>query len=129
MILLTSMVCLSTVFGYSGDKHGGRTPTVLTGKPVRWYDIGIAHRTWPMGSRVKITNIRTNISVFGVVLDRGPYGKKDPKGVWFNSRQPKENRSKFGVFQGCADLTPTLAFLIGHNQGREKIRVTLIRKK
>ncbi len=123
MIILILQVCMSTVFGYPGDGHGGRTNTILHKRPVRADDVGIAHRTLPMGSKVRVMNLRTGLSAVGVVLDRGPYGKKDAKGVWFNSRQPKSNRARKGRYLGCADLTPTMGKLIRHNMGRDRIRI------
>lgn len=120
--VLKTMVCLATQFGHPGDGHGGRTPTILTKKPVTPSDIGIAHRTWPIGSVVLVANIRTNKSVLAVVIDRGPYGKLDAQGRWFNARK---ERSREGAYRGCADLTPRLAKLIGHNR-KERVRLTLL---
>lgn len=124
------MVCSSTQFGHAGDGYGGRTPTVLTGKPVTAADIGIAHRTWPMGARVRVTNLRTGLTYVGVILDRGPYGKLTPDGKWFNGAPMfrERNKGRIGKFRGCADLTPTLAKLIKHN-GRDRVRITLLSRK
>lgn len=121
--MIRVIVCWSTIFGYPGDGHGGRTPTVLYKRPVSATDLGIAHRAWPMGARIRITNLRTKLSAEGVVLDRGPYGKVDKDGRWFNSRR---HRSRIGRYRGCADLTPALAKLIGHD-GKDRVRVTLLR--
>lgn len=121
-LLLKTMVCLATQFGHPGDGHGGRTPTVLTGNPVTANDIGIAHRTWPVGSVVLVTNLRTKKSMLAVVIDRGPYGKLDADGNWFNARK---ERDREGVYRGCADLTPMLAKLIGHNQ-KERVKLQLL---
>lgn len=33
---------------------------------------GIAHRTWPQGSRVEVCNLKNNICSIAVVMDRGP---------------------------------------------------------
>jgi len=115
------MICLSTIFGMPGDKHGGRSPTVLYKRPVSATDMGIAHRTWPMGSRIRITNLRTKKSATGVVLDRGPYGKTDATG-WFNARK---QRKRAGKYRGCADLTPALARAIGHD-GFDRVRIEKI---
>lgn len=133
--ILKTMVCLSTQFGHPGDGHGGRSPTVLTGKPVTDKDIGIAHRTWPVGSVVLVTNLRTKQSMLAVVIDRGPWGKIDSKGKWFNPRErikvkgkkrgPFKDLHRKGVYRGCADLTPRLAKLIGHNR-KERVRLTLL---
>lgn len=123
--MIKAIICMSTIFGYPGDGHGGRTPTVLYGRPVSPSDMGIAHRTWPMGARIRITNLRTKLSSFGVILDRGPYGKLDKDGRWFNSRR---YRSRAGKYRGCADLTPALAKAIGHD-GRDRVRLKLLRRR
>ncbi|MCP4448260.1 MAG: hypothetical protein GY811_23415 [Myxococcales bacterium] len=117
--MIDILICWSTIFGQPGDGYGGRTPTVLYGRSVSPADMGIAHRTWPMGSRIRITNLRTKKSATGVVLDRGPYGKLDASGDWFNSRR---ERSRVGKFRGCADLTPALAEAIGHD-GKDKVKI------
>ena len=121
--MIKVMICISTIFGYPGDGHGGRTPTVLYGRPVSPKDIGIAHRTWPMGAKIRITNLRTKLSANGVVLDRGPYGKLNKDGKWFNSRR---HRDRLGRYRGCADLTPALARLIKHD-GKERVRIELFK--
>ncbi len=122
-------VCSSTIFGYAGDGHGGRSPTILTKKPVTDADVGIAHRTWKMGTVVKVKNLRTGKVATGVVLDRGPYGKLTADGEWFNGspgarkkRAKKGEPEPVGEYRGCADLTPSLAKLIRHN-GRDRIRI------
>lgn len=86
--------------------------------------MGIAHRTWPIGGKVLITNLRTGKQARGLVIDRGPYGKLDSRGRWFNSRR---ERKRQGKFRGCADLTPALAKAIQHN-GLEMVQITLIRE-
>ena len=64
-------------FGHPGDGYGGRTPTIYYQRPVSKNDIGIAHRRFPIGSLVKVTNVRTGKSAKARVIDRGPYGKLD----------------------------------------------------
>jgi len=120
--------CDSTIFGFKGDEYGGRSPTVLTGKPVTDADVGIAHRTWRMGTRVKIKNLRTGLVATGIVLDRGPYGMVDENG-WFNSMLEKDRAKarilKVGrrkAYRGCADITPSFAKKLGHI-GRDKIKL------
>ena len=130
------MICLSTIFGYPGDRHGGRTPTVLYRRPVSSTDMGIAHRTWPMGAKIRITNLRTKKSAVGVVLDRGTWGMRDAKG-WFNSRKPRNRARGKALFKkigekaycGCVDVTYGLARLIGHNGARERVRIELLKGK
>ena len=72
-----------------------------------------------MGTRVKVQNVRTGATGYGVVLDRGPYGKKGKDGVWFNGARDK---TREGKYLGCADLTPALAKVIGA-KGRTRIRL------
>lgn len=120
-----SEVCSATVFGYLGDGYGGRTPTLLYKRPVHPGDRGIAHRTWPMGTFIKITNLKNERSAFGLVIDRGPYGKLDANGDWFNSRR---HRDRVGKYRGCADVTPDLAEAIGH-RGRTLVKITRWRMK
>lgn len=129
-----TITCSATSFGQRGDKHGGRTPTLLYKRPVGPKDFGIAHRTWPLGARIKITNLRNGKSARGVVLDRGTYGMRDEEG-WFNSKRKKHKRrakrllAKVGedAYCGCADITYPLAKRIGH-RGRNKVKITLLRR-
>lgn len=130
LILMLTMTCFSTQFGHLGDGYGGRTPTKHTKKPVTAADVGIAHRSWPMGARVRVTNLRTGLSHVGVVLDRGPYGKLTADGAWFNGSPGarRKGETRVGRWRGCADLTPTLAKLIRHN-GRDRVRITLLGRR
>jgi hypothetical protein len=116
-------VCMSTQFGHPGDGYGGRTPTLLHDRPVEPGDMGIAHRRWPIGSPIRIKNLETDQVSYGVVLDRGPYGKTDADGNWFNARRERE---RDGTYRGCADLTPDLARAIGH-KGKTKVKITLLK--
>lgn len=118
-------LCLSTQFGHPGDGYGGRTPTVYHKRPVEKNDVGIAHRTWPIGAMVRITNIRTGKSAKVRVIDRGPYGKIGPNGRWFNSRRKGKAVKREGKYRGCADLTPKLVRMLGHNK-RELVMVELL---
>lgn len=52
-------------------KHG---KTTADGKPYRPYEIaGVAHRTLPLGSTVKIKHVGTGAVAFARVNDRGPF--------------------------------------------------------
>lgn len=124
MILRLLMeVCLSTQFGHIGDGYGGRTPTIYYDRPVSAEDLGIAHRDFPIGSTVRVTNIRTGISQEVLVIDRGPYGKLDSNGKWFNGQK---ERNREGTYRGCADLTPRLARILRHN-GKDTVRIIWIK--
>ena len=128
-------VCSATSFGQPGDKHGGRTPTLLYKRPVGSNDYGIAHRTWPMGTRIRITHIKSGKSALGVVLDRGTYGMRDEKG-WFNSKRKKNKKRAAKLlaekgedaYCGCADITWPMADLIGH-KGRDRIKLERLRRR
>ena len=125
MILrLVMEICLSTQFGHAGDGYGGRTPTIYYDRPVSAQDMGIAHREFPIGATVRVTNLRTGKTSRALVIDRGPYGKLGPKGEWFNGRK---HRKRKGEWRGCADLTPRLARAIGHN-GKETVQITLLKE-
>lgn len=125
-----TITCSATSFGQHGDKHGGRTSTLLYKRPVGPKDFGIAHRTWKLGSRIRITNLKNGKSAVGVVLDRGTYGMRDAKG-WFNSKRKKNRRRAKklllekgeAAYCGCADITYPLADAIGH-KGRGKVKIT-----
>jgi hypothetical protein len=110
--------CVASIFAYPGDKHaGGRSPWLR--RRVRPTDLGIAHRTRKLGSWVRVTNLRTGKSTRARVIDRGPYGKLDAQGRWFNGAR---DRTRKGTWRGCADLTPAVAKRIGHN-GFERVRL------
>src|SRR5262249_50225034 len=49
--------------------RGGKT---ASGRPFSPYALTAAHRTLPFGTRVRVTNIKTNKSVVVVITDRGP---------------------------------------------------------
>ena len=109
-------VCMSTVFGHTGDKHAGGN-TILLKRPVEPGDMGIAHRTLPMGSTVAVQNTKTGMIAIGKVIDRGPYGAI-LDGSWLIKRKPTDP----GKWRGCVDLTPDMAKAIGH-KGFDTVRV------
>ena len=53
--------------------YGTENRISSTGKRIQHYKPALAHRTLPIGTTVKITNIKTHKSVIAVVEDRGPY--------------------------------------------------------
>lgn len=53
--------------------YGTENQISATGKRIQHHKPALAHRTLPIGTMVKITNIKTNKSVIAVVEDRGPY--------------------------------------------------------
>lgn len=58
---------------YYARKFQGRD--MANGKPYRRGRMTAAHRTLPLGTKVKVTNIRTNKSVKVEITDRGPFIK------------------------------------------------------
>ena len=54
---------------YGEDFHGRAT---ASGEPYNMFDLTAAHLTLPLGTRVKVTNIRNGHSVIVRINDRGP---------------------------------------------------------
>ena len=124
--------CEATVFCFKGDKWcGGATPYLL--RRVRPNDRGVAHRTLPFGTTLRITNLRTKLSTTARVVDRGPFGRINVRGYWYNGIHfyrkfffakkpiPTKTWSK-GVegWRGCLDITPIVGHAIRHN-GKEDV--------
>ena len=57
---------------YGPGFHGRK---MANGDVFDMNDISIAHRTLPLGMKVKITNLKNGKSIVAPVLDRGPYVK------------------------------------------------------
>ena len=134
MLLISLMspapeVCSSSEFGYEGDYLAGGRARHL-GRPVDpTHDIGIAHRTLPLGSVVLLNVPKMGTWVFAVVIDRGPYGRIDETGSWYNGAEEwRECGRRSSCYpegtrwRGCADLTPKTARLLSHD-GWERIRI------
>lgn len=58
---------------YYARKFQGRD--MANGQPYRRGKMTAAHRTLPLGTKVKVTNVRTNKSVKVEITDRGPFVK------------------------------------------------------
>lgn len=58
---------------YGGGHHGGPT---ASGERFNKNALTAAHRTLPMGTRVRVTNQNNGRSVIVRINDRGPYGSK-----------------------------------------------------
>lgn len=111
--------CNATRFGDPGDKYVGGKAIAL-GRRVNQTDIGVAHRTLPMGTVLTICNPRAGKCAVARVVDRGPYGKRGRDGKWHNAcpgRQCKEGRraTRRRRWRSCLDLTPALSDRLGHN--------------
>ncbi|HWE73334.1 MAG TPA: septal ring lytic transglycosylase RlpA family protein [Stellaceae bacterium] len=59
------------VASWYGDQWQGRT--TASGKPFDDRKMTAAHRTLPLNSRVRVTNLNTGRSVEVTITDRGPY--------------------------------------------------------
>lgn len=124
----------ATIFGTHGDKWAGGDALYL-GRPIRpEKDLGIAHRTLPVGSKVILQNAEHPEKwVVVTVVDRGPYGavlregekplasqrcmaRRDGR-VWC----VKKKKEQPGKWRGCVDTTPLAAKLIGH-KGIQKVK-------
>lgn len=55
---------------YGRDFHGKRA---TSGVRYNMYAYTVAHKTWPMGTLVRVKNLKTNRSVIARVTDRGPF--------------------------------------------------------
>jgi len=58
---------------YSNQLHGRKT---ASGEKYNKYKFTAAHRTLPLGTSVKVTNLKNGKSVVVEINDRGPYAKK-----------------------------------------------------
>jgi rare lipoprotein A len=59
---------------YGGRHHGGPT---ASGERFNKNALTAAHRTLPMNTYVRVTNLRNGKSVVVRINDRGPFGKKE----------------------------------------------------
>ena len=62
---------LSGLASWYGPRHQGR-PTA-SGEPFDARGLTAAHRTLPLGTRVRITNLENGRSVVVRIIDRGPF--------------------------------------------------------
>ena len=73
MLILTTVPSEATHQKGIASWYGTENRVSSTGKRIQHHKPALAHRTLPIGTMVKITNIRTNKSVIATVEDRGPY--------------------------------------------------------
>jgi len=64
--------CEGLASWYGPGFHG---QNMANGQVYNMYDIVVAHRTIPLGRKVKVTNLENGKSIIAPVLDRGPYVK------------------------------------------------------
>lgn len=62
------------VAAYYSNKFQGRK--MVNGKPYDKNKLTAAHKTLPLGSKVKVTDLKNNKSVVVTITDRGPHSKK-----------------------------------------------------
>ncbi len=55
---------------YGEDFHGKKT---ANGEIFDMYGLTAAHKTLPLGTKVRVTNLKNNRSVVVLINDRGPY--------------------------------------------------------
>jgi peptidoglycan lytic transglycosylase len=61
---------VGTASWYGSYFHGKAT---ASGEPYNMYDLTAAHRSLPLGSWVRVTNLRNGRAVIVRINDRGPY--------------------------------------------------------
>ncbi len=61
---------VGTASWYGEEFHG--RPTAM-GEPYNMYGLSAAHKTIPLGSRVRVTNLENGRQVVVPVIDRGPF--------------------------------------------------------
>lgn len=59
---------------YYSDRLAGRS--TASGEPYRPGRLTAAHRTWPFGTKVRVTNVSNQKTVEVRINDRGPFGKR-----------------------------------------------------
>lgn len=83
-ICLSSCASSAPAFGERGYTEAGKASyyarkfqgrDMANGKPYRRGKMTAAHRTLPLGTKVKVTNARTKKSVKVEITDRGPFVK------------------------------------------------------
>jgi rare lipoprotein A len=63
---------------YGPGFHGEQT---ASGKIFNQWSMVAAHRTLPLGSVVRVTNLKNGRQVVVQIIDRGPYGRNYRKGT------------------------------------------------
>jgi len=72
MLILTTAASEAKQTGVA-SWYGTENRVSATGKRIQHHKPALAHRTLPIGTMVKITNVKSNKSVIAIVEDRGPY--------------------------------------------------------
>ena len=74
LLFFVSLNSFATEVGYA-SWYGKENSISSTGKRLVPGRPALAHRTLPIGTKVKITSLKTQKSVIAIVEDRGPYIK------------------------------------------------------
>jgi rare lipoprotein A len=67
-----SFANIGTASWYGPGFHGKKT---ASGERFNQHAMTAAHRTLPLGSKVRVTNLKTNKSVIVTINDRGPFAR------------------------------------------------------
>lgn len=62
------------IAAYYSNKFQGKK--MVNGKPYDKNKLTAAHKTLPLGTKVKVTDLQNNSSVTVIITDRGPHSKK-----------------------------------------------------
>ena len=74
--IITLIDASNSIYGkasWYGSKFHGKL--MASGKKYNMYDYIAAHKTLPLGTLIKVTNLKNNRWVYVKVMDRGPYVK------------------------------------------------------
>lgn len=77
---------------YGPGFHGERT---ASGERFDQGKMTAAHRTLPLGTRVRVTNLENGQSVILLINDRGPYGRNYRKGTIIDVSKGAAHRLEF----------------------------------
>lgn len=118
---------LASVY-WPGDGHSGKV--CADGRPFTRERCHIAHRSWPLGRKVRVCSRKTGRCTVSFVGDRGPFGACDHKGIRrnFTCRGKwlvKIRRRDPGTWRGIADLSKCVWKKIG-GPGMQIIRLDLL---
>lgn len=124
--------CLGTQFGHKTDRWSGKVFACYFKNTIRRMDstvVGVAHRTLPCGTMVKVCNMRGKRKcTIAPVVDRGPYWAVPrvcmprsipPFSCWRRGKPivrnirflPKTHKWKFA---NCIDMMPPVRWKINH---------------
>lgn len=79
-LLCTALSIAMSMHLYSNEVgvaswYGYENKTSSTGAKISHTAPAAAHKTLPIGTKIKITSLKTNKSVVATIVDRGPYTK------------------------------------------------------